>query len=426
MFFAPALLWIGATLLLVRLRGGALAWAARRAAGTRPQTMRGFLLASAGRRGAAINRGLVVVGLLLAFGVNLGIFSATYNQQANVDAQLTLGADVTATAAPGVAAKQNLPAKIARVPGVQATTGVDHSYAYIGPDLQDTYGIDPATFTKATTLRDSYFLDTTAKQALADLQARPDGILVGKETITDFSLRKGDLLRLRVLDRASGAFKVVPFHVIGTVQEFPSAPKDSFMVTNLRYLAAATHSGGPNVVFAKTGGDPVAVAHRVAAATAASGTEVHDITEQTARTTSSITTVDLTGISRIEEAFAVLLAAGAMGLFVALAIAERRQELATMAALGAPLRDIAAFLWSEAALVLAAGIALATGLGWLLSKMLVAMLQHVFDPPPDALAIPWGYLAGLGGAAIAATLVATALALRGLRRLPLGAILREQ
>jgi putative ABC transport system permease protein len=210
------------------------------------------------------------------------------------------------------------------------------------------------------------------------------------------------------------------------VQEFPSAPKDSFMVTNLRYLAAATHSGGPNVVFAKTGGDPVAAARRVAAATASSGTEVHNIAEQTAKTTSSITTVDLTGISRIEQAFAILLAAGAMGLFVALAIAERRQEFATMAALGAPLRDIAAFLWSEAAIVLVAGIALAAGLGWLLSKMLVAMLQHVFDPPPDALAIPWGYLAGLGGAAVAATLVATAVALRGLRRLPLGSLLRER
>src|SRR5207244_13049456 len=33
MFFGPALLWIGATLLLARLRGGALAWTARRLAG---------------------------------------------------------------------------------------------------------------------------------------------------------------------------------------------------------------------------------------------------------------------------------------------------------------------------------------------------------------------------------------------------------
>jgi hypothetical protein len=61
------------------------------------------------------------------------------------------------------------------------------------------------------------------------------------------------------------------------------------------------------------------------------------------------------------------------------------------------------------------GLVLAAGLGWLLSLMLVAMLQHVFDPPPDHLAIPWGYLAGLGGAA----LVATTIPAGELRRLPL-------
>ena len=167
MFFAPALLWIGATLLLVRLRGRGFAWLARRAAGGRANTARGFLLASAGRRGAAINRGLVVVGLLLAFGVNLGIFSATYNQQAAVDAQLTLGADVTVTAPPGVTAGKHLPQRIAQLPGVQATTALDHSYAYIGPDLQDTYGINPATFTDATTLRDSYFIGDSASSAIS-------------------------------------------------------------------------------------------------------------------------------------------------------------------------------------------------------------------------------------------------------------------
>jgi putative ABC transport system permease protein len=426
MFFAPALLWLGTTLLLVRARGGMLAWAARSAAGERASSLRGFLLASLARRGAAINRGLIVVGLLLAFGVNVGIFSATYNQQANVDAQLTLGADVTASAAPGVAAKQNLAARVAAVPGVKATTGVDHSYAYIGPDLQDTYGIDATTFTNATSLRDSYFIGLNAQQAISRLRATPDGILVGKETITDYSLKRGDLLRLRVLDRQSGKFRVVPFHVVGVVQEFPSAPKDSFMVTNQAYLGAASHSGGPNLIFAKANGDPAAVARRVAAATRSAGTEVHNISEQTAKTTSSITTVDLVGISRIEEAFAIALAAAAMGLFVALGIAERRQEFATMAALGTPLRHIGAFVWSEAVLVLGAALVLASVLGWLLSQMLVAMLQHVFDPPPDALAIPWGFLAGLGGAAVLATLAATWLASRGLRRLPLGAILREQ
>jgi putative ABC transport system permease protein len=426
MFFAPALLWVGATLLLVRLRGRALSWVIARAIRGRATSHRAFLLVSAGRRGAAINRGLVVVGLLLAFGVNLGIFSATYNQQVNVDAQLTLGADVTATAAPGVASQGNLTRLIAAVPGVAATTGVEHSYAYVGADLQDTYGIDASSFGRATSLRDSYFIGSTAQQVLGRLRSTRDGIVVSKETITDFSLKNGDLLRLRVLDQRTGRFQIVPFHVAGIVQEFPSAPRDSFMVANLGYLESVTRAGGPNVVFAKVNGYPPSVARRVALATSSLGTRVDNITNQGTRTSSSITTVDLTGISHIEQAFAIVLAAAAMALFVALGISERRQEFATMAAIGAPLSRISAFLWTEAAIVLTVGLALALGLGWLLSEMLVAILQHVFDPPPDALAIPWSFLAGLAGAAILATLLATALATRRIGRLRLGEILREQ
>ena len=423
MFAAPALLWIGATLLLVRARGRAIGWIAGRAGRTGGDGLLGFLLASASRRGASINRGLVLVGLLLAFGVQLSVFAATYAQQASVDAQLTIGADVAVTAAPGKAA--GLARTVAAVPGVAATTAVDHAYAYVGPDLQDTYGIDPATFTSATSLRDSYFVGASAAETLRRLAATPDGIIVSKETITDYSLATGDLLRLRVLDQRSGSFVIAPFHVVGIVQEFPSAPKDSFMVANVRYLERVSHSPGPNVVFARTASDPAGVGLRVADATRSAGASVKTIAEQTQQTVSSITTVDFTGFSRIEQAFAVLLAAVAVGLFVHLGLAERRREFATMAAIGTPLREIRAFLWSEAALVIGAGTVLAACLGLLLAAMLTAMLQHVFDPPPDHLAIPWTYLAELIGAAIAAGLLATLIAGRRLRAMPLGAILRE-
>ena len=97
-----------------------------------------------------------------------------------------------------------------------------------------------------------------------------------------------------------------------------------------------------------------------------------------------------------------------------------------MSALGASLRHAAAFLWSEAAIVLAFSLALAGLLGWLLAEMLVAMLRHVFDPPPDHLAVPWTYLAVLGLTAVAGGLLAAALAALQIRRLPLGAVLREQ
>jgi putative ABC transport system permease protein len=427
MFLAPALLWIGATLLLVRLRSRALTWALVRAARSRPSNWSTLLFASAGRRGAALNRSLVIVSLLLAFGVALGLFEATYDQQARIDAQLTLGADVVVTAPPGIVQRRHLAERIAPLAGVSGTSVVDHSYAYVGPDLQDTFGIDASSLTQGTTLRDSYFGGGGgAHQALASLRSRPDGVLVSRETITDYSLRLGDLLKLRLLDHSQRAFRVVPFHVVGVVQEFPAAPRDSFMVANLAYLGRVTHDGGANVVFVKSSTDPAQLGRRIALLTRRDGTTVKDIRQQTAQTVSSITTVDLTGISHIEEAFTLGLVALAMALSVVVSLGERRLEFATMAALGASLRRVAAFLWSEAALVLLAAVALAALLGWLMAEMLIAMLQHVFDPPPDALVAPWSFLAALTGAAVLGTLAAFAVAWFVVRRFRLGAILREE
>jgi hypothetical protein len=58
--------------------------------------------------------------------------------------------------------------------------------------------------------------------------------------------------------------------------------------------------------------------------------------------------------------------------------------------------------------------------------MLVAMLQHVFDPPPDTLTVPWQFLIELGLAAVVSAAVAVAVTVRALGRMQLGAILREQ
>jgi hypothetical protein len=101
-------------------------------------------------------------------------------------------------------------------------------------------------------------------------------------------------------------------------------------------------------------------------------------------------------------------------------------DFPALTVIGATRKQRSGFLWSEAVLVLGAALALAALLGWLLSEMLVAMLQHVFDPPPDHLAAPWGFLGTLAGAAILGTVVAGAVAVLGLRRLALGAILREE
>ena len=253
-----------------------------------------------GAAARAINRGLLVVGLLLAFGVNLGIFTATYDQQANVDAQLTLGADVTATRrARGRRRPQHLQRKIAAVPGVRATTRGRPLLRVCRPDLQDTFGIDASTISAATTLRDSYFIGAGAQQTLARLRSRRDGILVSKETIADYQLKLGDLLNLRVLDHRTGQLPRGPVPRRGHRAGVPLGARAtrSWSPTS-RYLQAADHAGGPNVVFAKRERPARPRRRAIARATRADGTIVKNIAQQAQQTVSSITTVDLRGISQ--------------------------------------------------------------------------------------------------------------------------------
>ena len=121
-----------------------------------------------------------------------------------------------------------------------------------------------------------------------------------------------------------------------------------------------------------------------------------------------------------------MLAAAAMALYVGIALVERRQELATMAALGKRARDVVAFVWSELLLILVAAASLAAVLGVLMASMLIAMLQHAFDPPPDRLALPWGSFAALLAVTVGGAIVATAFAFVTVRRMPLGTVLREE
>jgi putative ABC transport system permease protein len=139
---------------------------------------------------------------------------------------------------------------------------------------------------------------------------------------------------------------------------------------------------------------------------------------------SSLTAVDLAGLTKVELGFALVLAAAASGLVLALGLAERRRTFAIAGALGAKSRQLGGFVWSEAIFITGGGLVLGAVSGWALAQMLVTVLTGVFDPAPDVLAIPWGYLGTVTASAIAAVAVAATLAVRASRR-PAVALLRD-
>jgi putative ABC transport system permease protein len=152
------------------------------------------------------------------------------------------------------------------------------------------------------------------------------------------------------------------------------------------------------------------------------GIRVTDIGSTQRALDSTLTAIDLHGLTAQELTFAVLLVAGAAGLVLALELAERRRTFAILSALGATDAQRASFLWSEGLVILTGGILIGTATGFAVARMLVALLTGVFDPPPQSLAVPWVYLTVLAAAAIAATAAAVLGAQTASRRPPVDAL----
>ena len=414
-FFGPLCLWVGAGLLWIRLGSFLLRHGVSRLVGWIPgaAAMAPLIGASLSRQHRRIATATALVALAFAFAAATSIFNTTYDSQSRVDAVLTNGADVAVTGtseAPAGALIDPLRA----IPGVATAEPLMHRLAYVGSDLQDFYGVDAKRIGLATSLANAYFGNHDAVGTMDALQRTHDGVLVSEETAKEFQLTLGDEINLRLQNASDHQYRPVRFHFVGIVKEFPSAPKDAFLVANADYLAAQTGAGVAEVVLLRTTGDPQAVgnaARRVASK--APAIKVTTLGETQARISASLTAVDLHRLTRLELGFAVLLIAGIAGIVLGLNLAERRRNFVILAALGGHESQIGAFLWSEGLFTVVLGLLLGTATGFGIAKTLVAILAGAFDPPPEALVVPWLYLA----TACVVALVCAGLAIRVMQKL---------
>ncbi len=410
-FVAPMCLWLGVGLLTMRLWASILGRGRRAVAvGLRPIAggLSGVVAASLSRQRALLVRGLVLVALAFSFATSTAVFNTTYNAQSRVDAELTNGADVAVIGSSSSPPSSRL-SELKALPGVVGIQPMQHRFAYVGNDLQDLYGIDPRHIGEATSMSNAFFAGGNATATLDALARQRDGALVSDETVKDFQLKPGDQINLRLQSATDQQYHVVRFHLIGVVREFPTAPKDSFLVANSGYIAEQTGNQAAEIVLIKAGNgsSPTELAARVRSIVAQiPGAKVNDIGSTQRVIGSSLTAVDLGGLTTLELAFAVLMLAGATGLVLALGLAERRRTFAILSALGANSNQLGSFIWSEGLLVLLGGTMTGVTLGFGVALMLVKILTGVFDPPPEAISVPWAYLTLLGVAAAISTVLA--------------------
>ena len=409
----PALAWPGLALLVWRISFLACARRTGRFAPSGRGRAPELEAAGVRRRRRIISRGAAGLAVAVGLAASTAIFTATYDKQARLDVALTVGADVAVTEAPGATAGPDAGAALASAPGVQAVEPLQHRLAYVGADLQDLYGIRPGSIGAVAPLLDSFVPGSTISAALHSLATTPDAALLSAETIHDYQLHPGDLVRLRLQTGPNHAYTQVPFRVAGVVKEFPTAPKDSFIIANAGYIATMTGSDAVGTFLVKSS-TPSATAAALRSQVPP-GAQVHDIVADRSAVTSAsgLASADLSGLSRLELGFGLVLALACSALALALGITERRRALVLLAALGATARQRGRFLTAEARALLAGGLLGGAAIGAVIAYLLVKVLTGIFDPAPTGLTVPVAYLASV----IASILVASAAVLLVLGRL---------
>lgn len=423
-FIAPFCLWVGGVLLGLRVFEGLVAGKRGFVSALIRPTARGLsplVAASLSRDRKYLTRGMLLVSLAFSFAVSTSIFNTTYTRQARVDAELTNGADVTLTGIAPFTRDDSRVQRVSALPGIAGMQPMLHRFAYVGNDLQDLYGIDPRHIQEATNMADAYFGNKDAKGTLASLERQADGVLVSEETVRDFQLRKGDLVNLRLQSGKDHAYHVIPFHFVGVVREFPTAPKDSFLVANAGYIASMTENASFEILLLRAGSSSERLARQVGESLGSAGpagVAISDIGSAQRTIDSGLTSVDLHGLTSFELLFAALSLACSLGLVLALGMAERRRNFAILTIIGAGKREVDAFIGSECLVISAGGIVWGGLLGLGEAQVLVKILSGVFDPPPETLALPWGYLGALLLTAVASLALAESITSRLTRRRP--------
>ncbi|MCW2803291.1 MAG: hypothetical protein JWN06_1508 [Propionibacteriaceae bacterium] len=422
---APLLLWIGGAGLIWRLVDlllhhghAALATLFRPLAGR----MSSIVMSGISRRRRQLTWAVVLLALATSFAVSTATFNTTYQAQAEVDARLTTGSDIAVNQTPGAKLPAAAGRQIASVAGVASVEPLLHRFAYVGSDLQDIYGVRPGTVGAATRLQDSYFSGGTANELMNALSQRPDGVLVSQETVTDYQLKAGDHLKLRLQDSRTHSYREIPFTYIGIATEFPTAPKDSFLVANQDYLAQQTRDGSIGTYLVDTGGQNTAGITQQLRSLLGTGANITDLSTVRGQIGTSLTSVNLKGLTAVELTAAIGLAIAASGLVLGLGLNERRRSSAIAAMLGVRGKELAGFITSEAAILLLGGVGAGLLLGAALSQTLVRVLTGVFDPPPAALTLPWSYLVVLVAAITAATAISALSFLRWARHAPVSTL----
>jgi putative ABC transport system permease protein len=435
LLLAPLGVWIAGVMLSVRLFHAAASRSPLGLGAAFGTPVRGSLTRSLRRRSWSLAGGVAAVGLVIAFGTSLLMFTTTYDAGKAADARFTLGSDLRVT--PSVLSTMPHPPAYAsqlQVPGIADVTPVVYRpqnavlTTAFNEDQKSLAAIDPAGFRRVGALSDRIFPGGSAGAALSALRRDPRGVLLTTTTADDLKVTVGDQVKV-LFARGTARQTDVKARVVGLFDRFPGFPDGVDVISNLSRYESATHGTPADFFLARTS-TPGAAGLAAASDALRRGPGSRDrLNVDTTRTTlnkdqSSLTALNVRGLVDLNALFTLLMAAAGIAMFVFGLMLSRRREYVTLRAQGLQTHELRALVLGETGVV--TGFALVAGVlvGCAMGVLLVRVLQPLFVLGRDA-AFSVAGTAVLAGLVVLAAVLSAVAATELLRRLNPTELLRE-
>jgi len=206
----------------------------------------------------------------------------------------------------------------------------------------------------------------------------------------------------------------------------PTVPGADLLMNEAAIRGLALGSPDFYLARAASGSGVTAVAARLSAQGQSGGSwTVQTYASALAKEQSTLATLNLGGLSRIEIAGAAIIAALGIGLLGAFLVLERRREYAVLRSVGASTRQVLVPPAVEGAVTVTASLLLGVPIGIGMALLSTRVLTPLFTLPPPLLAIDGQGLLGLLGLVLLASAVSIVVSLIAVARLPTVQVLRE-
>ena len=429
LFLAPFLFWIGATLLLIRLLDLLLTRGAPFVARILKATFGELgVVAARGmtRRSNAMGSAVTLTALSLSFGVALSLFLGTYATQKRGDIAYVVGSDVRVTPPASAGLTVSFAQKLSGLPNVIASSALARDpVALIGSEKKSVYGIDVASFAKTAYLPNAMFENGSARATLEALQNTPNGVILARDQADKYDIKVGDPVLMRLYNPHTAQYVQLETKAVGIYTYLSTSSQDADFALNRDFMTKAAGTNGADVFLVKTP-DPAGVTSSIQSTFGSSLTlKLENILTATKIDSSSLTSLNLSGLGGLERIYTALIVAASLGVFLVSMLQSRRKEFGTMRALGTDERQLRTLLAAEALSISSISLLSGVGIGAGIATLFVMMLRVIFLIPPAGLTWPATDLALLFGLSLLGMIIGVLLANRALSRLKVSEVLRE-